>query len=175
MDEKKFNIRSKIIRETFDDKRTLVSPVNADELNLNEHVHQGGDMFITSDGEIIDLEFQETDFTEDELVKYVELAEELYEKIEKEVSIYIICPKDIGVYVKEIEIRSDADFTIKLACIPEERCELILNYIKHKIKANEKLSEDDINALNNLPVKCRKENRNYYRRETIRIMNRLHY
>lgn len=175
MNKKDFNIRTKVINETFDDNRKIVSSTNAEELNLDENIHQGGDFFITSDGEFIDLEFQLTDFNEDELVKYVELAEAVYEEHGKEVSIYIICPKDINVCVRECEIKSDAVFTIKLACIQEDPCEIILQGIKAKIKANEMLDGDDLHMLSTLPVRCEKEKRNYYRREYFKIINKLQY
>lgn len=175
MNKKEFEIRAKVINETFNDNRTIISSTSAEELKIDEKIHQGGDIFITSDGDFIDLEFQVVDFTEDELVKYVELAEELYEKYRKEVSIYILCPKDINVCVRECEIKSEAAFTIRLACIQEDPCEIILNGIKAKLKAEEFLDGDDLHALSMLQVMCKKEERNYYRREYIRIINRLHY
>ena len=57
----------------------------------------------------IDLEFQMTDFDENELVKYVEFAEALYEKHRKHIHIYIICPNNIYVCVKECKIVSEAE------------------------------------------------------------------
>lgn len=175
MNKKDFDIRTNVIKKTFNDNRTIVSSVSAEELGLDENIHQGGDIFITSDGEFIDLEFQENDFNEDELVKYVELAENLYEQYGKKVSIYILCPKDINVCVRECEIKSESTFTIKIACIQEDFCEIILNGIKAKIKANEMLDEDDLYALARLPVECKKEKRNYYRREYFKIINGLQY
>ena len=103
MKKNEFNIRENVIKETFNDNRKIVSSVDAEELKIDENIHQGGDIFITSDGDFIDLEFQIQDFTEDELVKYVELAEELSEEYGSEVSIYILCPKDINVCVNQIQ------------------------------------------------------------------------
>lgn len=175
MNKKDFNIRAKVIKETFNDKRKITSSIKAEELKIDEDIHQGGDIFITSDGEIIDLEFQMVDFTEDELVKYAEFAENLYEQSGKEVSIYLICPNDVNVCVRECEIKSDATFTIKLACIQEDPCEIILNGIKAKLNSNEMLDGDDLHALSMLQVMCKKEDRNYYRREYFKIINRLQY
>ena len=140
---------------------------------VDDGIYPGGDIFTTEDGELIDLEFQMTDFDEDELVKYVELAEALYEKNRCPISIYIICPDDVNICMKECEIMSKADFTIKLACINEDPCQIILKAIKHKIKNNEILNGDDIHALSLLQVKCRKEDRNYYRREYFKIINKI--
>lgn len=175
MDKKKFDIKANVIKETFDDKRQILSSISAEELDLNEKIHHGGDFFITSDGEFIDLEFQQEDFTEAELAKYVELAEELYEISGKAVSVYLICPREINVDVREFDIKSNSTFNIKLACIPKDSCEVILNGIKAKIKANEMLDENDLEALAMLPEKCKKEEKRYYLSEYFKIMNRLHY
>ncbi|MBQ7928328.1 MAG: hypothetical protein IJ287_06255 [Methanobrevibacter sp.] len=175
MNKKDFDIRKKIINETFDDERKIVASVTAEELDIDDEIHHDGDFFITSNGEIIDLEFQIEDFTEYELVKYIELAEHLYEKYGKKVSIYIICPKEINVYVKEEEIPSESDFTIKLACSQVDSCEIILEGIKDKIRKKELLDETDWYNLRQLPVMCEKSKRNYYRLEYLKIINRYHY
>ncbi len=175
MNKKDFKIRSSIIKETFHDDRRIVAAVTAEELNIDNDIHHEGDFFITSEGEIIDLEFQTVDFTEYELVKYIELAEHLYEKYGKKVSIYIICPNEINVYVKEEEILSDSEFAIKLACSQIDSCEIILDGIKDKIKSGEMLDENDLNNLRHLQVWCDKSKRNYYRLEYFKIVNRYHY
>ena len=175
MNKKDFNIRSEIIKEVFNDKRKIVASVTAEELNIDEDIHHEGDFFITSEGEIIDLEFQIVDFTEYELVKYAELAEHLYEKYGKEVSVYVICPKDINVYVKEEEIPSEAVFTIKLACSQFDLCEIILDDIKRKLENGEELTEEDLNNLRQLQIICEKSKRNYYRLEYLKIINKRHY
>lgn len=168
-------VKTKIIQETFNDKRKMKCIENKDELGLDEHVYKGGDIFITDDGQFVGLDFQQTDFDEHELVKHIELAENLYEKHEKFVNLYLICPKNVNVCVRECEIRSDASFAIKLACIQEDLCEITLNRIKEKIKRNEMLTSQDLKDLGELPVKCRKEDRNYYRTEYLKIINRYHY
>ena len=81
MNKKDFNTRTKIIRETFDDKRAIKCPTPENVRQLDENVYPGGDIFTTEDGDFIDLEFQMEDFDENELVKYVEFAEALYEKL----------------------------------------------------------------------------------------------
>lgn len=172
MEENDFNIRTKVIKETFDDNSHIVSSVNAEELGIDGNIHQGGDIFITSTGEFIDLEFQNVDFTAEELAKYMEFAEELYEKYGKRISIYILCPKNINVNVREFDIYSNAPFTIKLACINQDPCEIILDHIKEKMK-NETIDVNDIMMLARLPEMCRKEDRKYYLTEYIRIVNGL--
>jgi hypothetical protein len=79
----------------------------------------------------------------------VELAEDLYEKHGQKVSIYIICPNEINVYVNEFEIPSDADFTIRLARVHQDMCKTILDGIKEKMK-KEKITEEDLYVLSRL-------------------------
>lgn len=173
MNKKDFNLRVNVIQKTFNDMRKIKCSTPKHEREIGEDIYPGGDIFTTEDGEFIDLEFQIDDFDEDELVKYIELAEALYEKHHKHVSIYIICPSTINVCMKECQIFSHADFTIKLACINEDPCDIILNIIKDKIKNSENLDSDDINALAMLPVKCKPEKRNYFLREYFKIINKL--
>ena len=174
MNEKDSKTRIGVIKNTFNDKRKIQCEVKND-IELDEGIHQGGDLFKTEDGDIIDLEFQMTDFDEDELIKYVEFAEHLYCKYEKEVSVYIICPDDIKVLVKECEIKSEANFTIKLAKMGEDPCHIILDGIKQKVSSGEMLDGDDLHALSLLPVMCKKEERNYFRKEYFKIINQIGY
>ena len=175
MNQKEYLVKTEIIRKTFSDERKIKCQTPAHERELDEDVHNGGDIFTTEDGEFIDFELQLRDFDEEELTKYVEFAENLYEKHQKHVSVYLLCPRDINVCVKECTIKSEADFTIKLAKVPEDSCKIILEGIKNKLKNNEKLDCDDLHALAYLPVMCDKEERNYYRLEYFKIINQLQY
>ena len=172
---KDFNLSLEVIRETFDDNRKIVSSVKVGDLKINGDIPQEGDIFITSDGDFIYLGFQQENFTEEELAKYIEFAEETYEKYGQNISIYVICPQHINVCVREFEIFSEASFTIKLACVDEDPCKIILNGIKEKIRADGMPDEEDLKALAKLHKWCRKEDKHYYLMEYIKIVNRLHY
>ena len=172
MKKQDFEIRTKIIRETFNDKRKIECITPEEDRKVSENVHPGGDIFTTENGELIDLEFQMEDFTIEELVKYIELAEGLYERHRKQVAIYIICPDTVDVLVKECEIKSEADFVIKLARIAENPAEMILKVIKDKIR-NGVFDADDLEALAMLPLMCKKEDKNYFRNESLKIINKL--
>jgi len=176
MDKKDFDLKRELIKNTFEDERSIKCVTPMEIRQLDENVHQGGDIFTTEEGEFIDLEFQLVDFDEEELTKYIEFAENLYEKHQKKVSVYIICPKDINITVKECPIKSDADFTIKLSCHHEDLCHMVLEVIKNKIKNHEILTNEDIHILAMLPVKCAKKDRNYFRLEYLKIINKhFHY
>lgn len=175
MKNKDFSINQKIIRETFNDLRQIKCPTPKEDTQLDEHVYPGSEIFTTETGEFIDLEFQITDFTEYELVKFVEFAEAMYEKHHKHISIYIICAKDIQVTVKECKIISEADFTIKLAKLSENPAHEILDMIKKKLKYEGRLDSEDIDILAALHVTCNKEDKNYFLREYLRIISKMEY
>lgn len=175
MKEQDFKIRTKIIKETFNDSRRIKCITPEKDRKLDDNIYPGGDLFTTEDGEFIDLEFQIEDFNESELVKYVEFAEALYKKHQKQVSIYLLCPDTVNVLVRECEIKSEAEFTIKLACIQENPAHIILDIIKNKINSGELLDGDDLHALSMLPIMCKEEDRNYFRKEYFKIINKLHY
>jgi hypothetical protein len=167
-----FKFKTEIIKESFKDQRPIKCPTPEHITKLDEDVHPGGDIFTTEDGEFIDLEFQQKDFDEVELAKYIDFAENLYEKHHKHVSVYIICPKHINVCVKEHEICSDADFTIKVACSQEDYPKMVLDRINQKIRNKEILDRDDQKMVERLPLMCAKKDRNYYRVESLKIINR---
>ena len=173
----KYNISEieELFRQTFNDDRKIKCITPEHVKRLDDNVHPGGIVFTTEDGEFIDFEFQLKDFDEEELTKYVEFAENLYEKHQKKVSIYLLCSKNIAVLVKECPIKSESEFTIKLACSQDDYCHLALNAIKNKIRNNIRLDEKDMEILENLPVNCSRKDRNYFRLEYFKIINRIHY
>lgn len=175
MDKKDFDTITKIIKETFKDERSIKCQTPDEVRKLDEGIHPGGDIFTTEEGEFIDFEIQLKDFDEAELVKYIEFAESLYEKHKKRVSVYLLCPKNVDVKVRECPIKSESDFDIKLACSREEICHIILNGIKSKLKNNEILDGDDFYALAMLPILCDRKNRKYFRLEYLKIFNKYFY
>ena len=48
---------------------------------------------------------------------------------------------------------------------------MILDSIKNKVMQKKILTSDDISMLENLPMMCNKKDRNYFRVETLRILN----
>jgi hypothetical protein len=175
MDKIEFEFKKKLIKENFKDERPIKCPTPEHITRLDDDVHPGGDIFTTEDGEFIDLEFQKEDFDEVELAKYIEFAENLYEKHHKKVSVYIICPKEINVCVREHRIISDGDFTIKIACSQEDFSKMILDIIKRKIRNKELLDREDLIMVEKLPLMCAKKDRKYYRVESLKIINRYFY
>lgn len=165
MKEEDIKIRIKTIKKVFKDTRELEY--------IPHELEMDGDLFTTSDGEIVYLDIQTVDFDAEELANYAEIAEELYEKYQKLVSIYLICPTDINVSVKECQIKSDADFSIKLARIGGNPIEDFLMIIKMKIMAGESLTKEDLELLDNIPMMSPKEERKKMRIRCFRLMNSI--
>ncbi len=173
MNDNEFKMKIEMIKKYFNDNRKIKCMPPASVLSLDEDVHQGGDIFLTENDEFIDLEFQLEDFDEVELAKYIGFAENLYEKHQKIVSVYLICSKNVNVTVKEQSIKSESDFTIKLYCSQHDPCKMILNLIKNKISRNERLTSEDIDIVHILPLMCDKKDRHYFRVESLKIINMI--
>ena len=50
---------------------------------------------------------------------------------------------------------------------------MILNLIKNKISRNERLTSEDIDIVHILPLMCDKKDRNYFRVESLKIINMI--
>ena len=172
MDKENIDYEIRIIKDAFDEKRNIIGYAPEEKIKVNKDCHQGGDIFITDKGELIDLEYQMQDFDEEELAKYVELAEELYEINKVSITIYVLCPRTLKVIAPECTIKSEAEFTIKLACWGENPAYERFFQIKEKIEKNIKLNDDDILALEMIPLRVPKEERKNFRAECFRLMNK---
>ena len=173
MNEELLNNKENIIKERFNDNRTIRYVISQEEIENDETLKDNGDIFITDNGEIINLKYQISEFDAEELSNNVEFAEKLYEKYGKPVSVYLLCPEDINITVKECDIKSFADFKIRLATAPFDSNKLMLSFIKAKIENNEALSPDYITILEMLPLICKKEERHYYLTEYLKIISKL--
>lgn len=148
-----------IINEAFQDSR-MIEP-------LDETMH----LFRTDDNEIIYLDIVLDDFTTKELLDNVELAEELYKEHQKKINVYLICHKEVK--VKEFNINSEADFSIRLANFNINPYYMVLEIIKKKIENGETLTDEDIEALTILPLVCSDEDRHNIRKEVFNILNTI--
>lgn len=162
-----------IIKEAFDEKRNILGYAPKEMIQVSESCHEGGDIYITEEGDLIDLEYQMKDFDETELVKYIELAEELYEKNNAAISIYILCPKTIKVTAPEIPIKSTAIFNIKLACFEGNPVYNMLYQIKEKIDKNIPIDEEDYDNLLMIPMMGPKKEKNNLRIECFKLLKKV--
>ena len=156
-----------VITNLFDEKRTIIPEV------LEENLNGDGEVFKTQNGEIIYFELQLDNFNIDELIRYTGIMETLYSKYKVHCTACILCADGVEVQVCEMPIKSEADFTIKLAQSDMNPCDVVLDVIKTKMRNGELLDEGDIHALQVLPMMCSKDKRDYYRKKVFAIMNEI--
>lgn len=174
MNKEDFQIDTALIRAEFNDQRPLRNLPEELKMKLDSEIIETGSVFIDDNDEIVYFTLQLTDFREKELVEYTELAEKLYELTHNHVSVYVLCSKDVEVYMKMCEIISEADFTIKIAKSEYNPAKQILDLIKNKFENNQKITLEDIKILASLPMRCEKKDRNYFRMEYFKIINQIH-
>ena len=107
----------KLIRKAFKDDRKIVERTPDEIRMVDKKFYQGGSVYTTEDGELIDLEIQDRDYDIEDHVNYIEFAEALYEKTKKRVNVYVYCAPSIKINIQLYKIPSDADFKIRLAQI----------------------------------------------------------
>lgn len=105
----------KLIRKAFKDERKIVERTPDEVRSVDKKFYQGGSVYTTEDGELIDLEIQERDYDIEDHVNYIEFAEALYEKTKRRVNVYVYCAPSIKINIQLYEIPSEADFKIRLA------------------------------------------------------------
>jgi len=105
----------KLIRKAFKDERKIVERTPDEMRSVDKKFYQGGSVYTTEDGELIDLEIQERDYDIEDHVNYIEFAEALYEKTKRRVNVYVYCVPSIKINIQLYEIPSEADFKIRLA------------------------------------------------------------
>lgn len=104
-----------LIRRAFRDDREIVEKIPDEEKYVDNKYYQGGSVYRTADGEFIDLEIQTRDYDIEDHVNYIEFAEQFYEKHKKRVNVYVYCVPSVKINLKLYNIKSDADFKIRLA------------------------------------------------------------
>ena len=77
----------KLIRKAFRDDRKIIERTPDEIRSVDKKFYQGGSVYTTEDGELIDLEIQERDYDIEDHVNYIEFAEALYEKTKKRVNV----------------------------------------------------------------------------------------
>jgi hypothetical protein len=152
----------KAIKEIFNDDRKV------EPLDDTHH------LFLCEDNSIIYMDLIVGDeFTISTLIEYVEIAEELYSKYHEPIRIYLMCPSSVNFKVKEFDIKSNADFSISVARLNINPCDMILSVIKKKLETEGKLNEMDIEALSLLPVMCPPRQQHEMREEVFKILNTI--
>lgn len=129
-------------------------------------------VFETNDNEIVALRLHLGDFTPESLADYTEEAEELYDRFNKAINIYVAMDKNGQITVSEHTIKSEADFTIKLGQTNIDTCKTLLDEIKQKIK-NKSYEQKDIDILQLIPIFAKQEDRKKIRTEVFELLEMI--
>ena len=163
MNSKDIKIRQDTLKNAFGEDNTIF---------IEEY--RTGDLFQAENKEYILLDlFMDEEFGAKQLAEYVSIAEELYEKYYSKINIFIVAFNNVDVTVEEINIPSEADFTIRFAINQEEdMCKSVYNTILKKYEDGE-LEDADLEVLGRLHLICDKKDKQFYLEEYLRIMTEL--
>lgn len=156
-----------IIKNTFGDDRLLeCCDVCVDGVD-------SGSVFVSGDDELVYFEFQVVDFTYDELVRYTGIAERLFEVYGEPVSVYVLCGSDVKVLVKEMNIKSFADFVIKLGVVDVSPCHVVLDGFKRRVDGGGVLCDEELEFLFSLPLLCDESEKDFFRVECFKLLDKF--
>ena len=163
MNSKDIKIRQDTLKNAFGEDNTIF---------IEEY--STGDLFQAENKEYILLDlFMDEEFGAKQLAKYVSIAEELYEKYYTKINIFIVAFNNVNVTVEEINIPSEADFTIRFAINQEEdMCKSVYDVILKKYEDGV-LEDADLEVLGRLHLICDTKDKQFYLEEYLRIMTEL--
>ena len=108
------------------------------------------------------------DFGPEELADVVDIAEKLFDAFEKPVYVCMAMDSHNRVTVKEMKIKSHADFTIKLAIL--DMYKIALEKVKENI-ANGTADDADRHVLEMIPLAVPADMRKEVRKECFELLN----
>lgn len=154
------NMRS-YLREIFD--------VN-ENMTENNEIFSDCDALFDGDYHTIGVKAIIGDFGPEELADVVDIAEKLYFSTEKPVILCLAMDRHCRILVKEMSIKSEADFSIKLAHL--DMYEVALDVIRKKIEEGT-ADQVDIKVLAGLPMTVARENRKKVRIECFKLISEI--
>ena len=152
----------KILRNNFGCDFTELKEINSETTGCDK-------LFINGDN-VIGVKAILGDFGPEELADIVEIAEELYSRHSRPVILCLAMNRTNRVLVREMEIKSEADFTIKLAVIDMSR--IAIEVIKEHI-ANGTADDADRQVLEAMPMMVHGDERKAIRKECFGLLSQL--
>lgn len=142
--------------------------INTKGLREVTDIYSGCDKLFENETDVVGMKAMLTNFGPEELADTVDLAERLYETFEKPVTLCLAMSRDRNVTVKEMSIKSEADFTIKLAVI--DMHEIAIEKIKKNI-SNGTADDADRQVLESMPMMVPAYMRKEVRKECFKLLN----
>lgn len=150
-----------ILKETFQ---------VTEEVKENNDIYMDCDALFDGEEHTVAMKAILGDFGPSELADAVETAEILYDKLEKPVLLCLGMSAENRVTVKEMSIKSHADFTIRLAVVDFYR--IAIERTKERI-ANGTANEIDKEALKAMPMTVPKRMRKAVREECFALLQQF--
>lgn len=150
-----------ILKETFQ---------VTEEVKENKDIYMDCDALFDGEEHTVAMKAILGDFGPSELADAVETAEILYDKLEKPVLLCLGMGSENRVTVKEMSIKSHADFTIRLAVVDFYR--IAIERTKERI-ANGTANEIDREALKVMPMTVPKHMRKAVREECFALLQQF--
>lgn len=157
-----------LIENIFGDYREIVGKASNEIQKIARKHEIPAEIYQTRNDEFISLSMIKNDFGNKELDKYQRYGEELYEKTNTEVSIYILGSPHVKLKVTK-EIKSTAPITINLSIIEYSSAYDTLRHIQGLVENHEKLDNDDLNALKMIPHMGPPEDKRNLRIECLKL------
>ena len=129
----------------------------------------GEDIYRTNDNDIVMTKIHLGDFTTESLANYICEVEDAYDEYHTHINLYIAMDPAGDVLVEEREIKSHADFSIKLAVLDGNPVEIALHTIGAKI-ADGTYTQEDLDVLQILPMMCKGEDRKDCRKRVLDLL-----
>ena len=157
-----------VIEKQFEDTREIKGKASEKIQQIPLKYDIFATVYETKTGALISLGMQNKEFTNDVMDRYLKLGEELYQKSNKLVCIYVICSP----HVEPPKIRtlpSAAKVIIKLSRIDYNMAYETYRHIKGLVDARKKLNSEDLNALSMIPTMGPPEDKRNLRMECLEL------
>lgn len=163
----------KIIKIQYKDNRKIIGYATGKIQEIAEKHEIYADVFETEENELISLYIIDEDFDNNQLEKYKKYGEELYEKSQKLVSIYILCVKQATNKLNNDKIEFNEKLLFKI-----EKMEYSYNYkifgiMTEFVKNKVKFGKDDLIVLSMIPKMGPSQDLRYMRIECLKLWKEI--
>ena len=169
MDEKYYDKKTyDLIECIFGDFREIDGKASDEIQSIAKKHGIDAEIYKTKNNELISYGITKENFGNSELEKYRIYGEELYEKSEKEVSIYILGSPHAKFNVTK-ELESEAKLKINVSLMDYTGTYETFRHIENLVKNRKKLDKEDLFALKMIPAMCPPEDKRYLRLECLKL------
>ena len=157
-----------LIETIFGDFREIDGKASDEIQSISKKHEIEADIYKTKNNELISYGLTNEDFGNNELKKYKEYGEELYEKSGKEVCIYILGLPHIKFNATN-DFETPAKIKINISLMEYNSTYETLRHIKSLVENRQKLDSDDLFALKMIPTMGPPEDKRFLRIECLKL------